>query len=388
MIGDRILLAFLVLSGAVMTGAEARSQTFDGITIIELAADEAGRKAILGYLGGGGFRYIVTFVSAQGTYAAVGDRDRRSCVAWAQAGSYTGGSITFGLPPSEQSMKLARPSICLPFTLRYEGPATVRVEATNKFEPLRKNAQIVRYSRKRKVIARIPLIAFDWGLPVFSRYNIKRVKLGPLPALTAELGGNADVNLSELQSTRFGKIKIFSVTMHEPSDGSDTTAVYGRVVAAEVMGWPWDVLYDARYSERLPQRSFTEAFDRAVVERYGEPSLRTQGRGASAQVYFWFFDLDGRQSTIDDVAPGNCLATWEHWKGGGKRTGVEVDMGPWGCALVMRLTHNGGRGSVGKYSVETTSGYAMALNHFLGRLEEMRVKSQKIQQVQSSEPKL
>lgn len=379
--------ALISLAILVIAMAEARSQTFDGITFIELGVNED-LNAILGRAGHA--EYIVTFVSAQGTYAAVGGRNGRSCVAWAQAGSYTGDSITFGLPQSKQSMKLVFPIICMPFTLRYEGPETVRVEAMNKFEPFGESAQIARYSRKRKVIARIPLIAFDWGLPVFSRYRIKGVKLGPLPALTAELGGNTDVKLSELGPTRFGKIKFFRVTMHNPSDRANPTTVGGRVVAAEVMGWPWDVLYMASYQERLPQRSFTEAFDRAVVERYGEPSLEMPRTQSSAEVYsFWFFDLDGRQIKLDGAAPGNCLATWDHRKVVRKRSGIEVDdMGLWGCALVMRLTHNGNHGSVSEYSVEVTSGYAMALNHFLGRLEEMRVKSQKIQEVHSSEPTL
>ena len=145
----------------------------------------------------------------------------------------------------------------------------------------------------------------------------------------------------------------------------------------------------ASYLERLPQRSFTEAFDRAVVERYGEPSLKTPRTQTSAQVfYFWFFDLDGQQLTIDGAAPGNCLATWENWKDKGILTAIDADVGPWGCALIMRLTHNGRRGSVSEYSVETTSGYALALNHFLGRLEEMRIMREKIQEVQSYEPKL
>jgi hypothetical protein len=388
MMRELTIFSFLAILIFWTFNSASHAQSFDGITIIDLSiSDKAGKQAILGHAGQP--RYLVTFVTAQGTYAAIGPDERgphgRNCVAWAQPGSYTGDSITFGLPASDQSMKLVHPSICLPFTLRFEGPGTVRVETTNNS----KNTQTVRYSRKRRVIAQIPLIAFDWSLPVFSRYNIKRVRLGPFPALRAELGENADVNLSELGLSRFGKTKIFRVTMHDPSDRSNSTTVNGRVVAAEVMGWPWDVLYGASYFRRLPQRSLTEVFDQSIFERYGEPSLKTKhDKTSGKRYYYWFFDLDGQQLRIDDAAPSNCLTTWEHWKSAGSLMEIDTDIGPWGCSLTMILTHNGGHGMVSQYSTEITSGYTMALNHFLGRLEEVRTMREKIQEAQSREPKL
>jgi hypothetical protein len=50
-------------------------------------------------------------------------------------GSYSGSTITFGLPPSIANVKSVFPKICQPFTLRHEGPGVVRVSANTLFKP-------------------------------------------------------------------------------------------------------------------------------------------------------------------------------------------------------------------------------------------------------------
>jgi hypothetical protein len=67
---------------------------------------------------------------------------------------------------------------------------------------------------------------------------------------------------------------------------------------------------------------------------------------------------------------------------------VYVDIGAWGCALILRLVDDGSRGMVGEYRIESVSGYAAALNHFLRRLDELRNMRDKIQSVQSNPVKL
>ncbi|WP_192355769.1 hypothetical protein [Mesorhizobium mediterraneum] len=370
--------------------APATAPTFDGITIIELSDKTAGEPIRGSSVGTAS--YIVTFVSADGSYAALGDGHARLCVAWAQAANYSGNSITFGVPPSEQSQKAVHPSVCQPFTLSFSGPDRVRIEATGRYErtsgPLAPNAKEIRYSGEHEVLARVPLAAFDWGMPVFSRHAIKGVPLGPIPALRERLGSNVKFNLSPLERLSSGTRKILTITM-TPSDPVSSTTVSGHVAAAEVLGWPWDVLHIASYHEYLTEQALTEAFEHAVRERYGRPSRVGSGRGAGTIHLHWFFDLAGQQLQIDSAAPENCLNTREHWINEvGFGSIHDRDIGPWGCALIMLLIHDGENGTLGEYSVQAASGYVMALNHFIQRLEEVRAMRQKIEEVKSYRPKL
>lgn len=109
--------------------------------------------------------------------------------------------------------------------------------------------------------------------------------------------------------------------------------------------------------------STASAFEEAVLARYGPPSLREGGQ------WFWFYDLDGRQLDKEGGAFGNCLLTMEFWRRESLPTS-NVDLGPWGCALVMTLAHGTG-GTVSSYRIELVSGYAKALNHFLTRVQEL-----------------
>ena len=380
------LLALIGLAAPV----NALAQSFDGITIIELA-DQDGQH-ILNGKGGGSNPYLVTYVASNGTYAAVEDGNKRSCVAWAQKGSYTGRSITFGTPPTEQSVKLFYPSICLPFTLRYETPDTVSVDADNKYDaqdgPLAKDAQRVHYKRRHHVIAHVPLVAVDWRLPFYSKLAIKDVRLGPLSAMRAALNGTPKITLYPLESTYRGVRKPITI-VRTPNDRQNSRTVSGYVAAAEVMGWPWDVLYGAWYKEYLPHRSSVKAFDEAVVQQYGPPSLKETVKSSARRVQYWFVDLSGRQIGLDEAGPNNCLATKKLWEQEGSLSGINVDIGPWGCAAVVRLADDGNsRGMVSEYNIEAVSGYTAALNHFLRRLDELRVMRQKIQSVRSNPVKL
>jgi hypothetical protein len=373
--------------------AEARSQTFDGITIIELA-DKAGWEAITGYRlkptdKMAGAQYIVTFVSTRGSYTALLS-GRRACVAWAVPGSYTGTSITFGLSASIASMQVVYTKICQPFTLTYESSGTVRIDVRgNKFHnqgPLNKDAKIVNYSRQQKVVADIPLVALNWGLQAFDRHSVKGVRLGPLPTVTASLKDQAKIKIGKVKKVRESPVGIhrdFEAIFSKQSSQTGLIRVLGHIATKEILGWPWDALYVARFFETLPQNSMIEAFKQAVVERYGEPSLE-----ASSQVFLWVYDLKGQKLTEPLAAPDNCLGTFEHWQDNSSLTGFNRDIGPWGCALVMRLTHYGGHGMVGRYTVEAVSGYTLALKHFFTRLEEMREAQQMVQEIESAKPDL
>lgn len=379
----------ILVSTILAHGPVAIAQSLDGITIIGLSEEAA--DVIKGHSRGGS-PYLVTYVSASGTYAALGDQHTRSCVAWAQDGSYTGDSITFGLTPSEESLKLVHPGVCQPFTLSSSGLERVRLEAANRHSmfsgPLDPSAREVRYAGEHQVVARVPLLAFDWGMPVFSRHDIKGVPLGPVPALKERLGADARFELGPLQRLSSGTRKVLRITAPNPADPARPPWVAGHVAAAEVLGWPWDVLYAAEHQENLADRTLVEVFEQAVIERYGEPSRSMTGIGAGTRHLHWFFGLDGRQLSIGSAAPENCLSIREHWIDEVDLKTIDRDIGPWGCALIMLLIHDGEDGIVRRYSIQAVSGYVMALNHFVRRLEEVRAMREKIQDVQAYRPKL
>ena len=67
----------------------------------------------------------------------------------------------------------------------------------------------------------------------------------------------------------------------------------------------------------------------------------------------------------------------------------EVQLGPWGCSLVMILSHNGGDNSpVSSYRIEAVSGYAKGLNHFLTKLQEVEKIKAELQASQGYQPQL
>jgi hypothetical protein len=364
------------------------AQSFDGITIVELGSGDADTvKEVI--TGGpvGSAEYLVIFLSARGSYAALEDRTSRVCVAWAKAGSYTGTSITFGLPPSEQTLKLAIPPICQPFTLSVTGEGRVRIDAANKQGrdgPLSPVAKPTAYSGDHDVLARVPLVALDWGMPLFSRYDVKGVALGPVPAVKEKLK-DARVELNTIERSS-GPTTQLRAVMKDPADPSIEVVVGGPVASAETLGWPWDVLWSAGYRQYFGKPVLAEAFEQAVTDRYGKPSR--SGPGAQGKHLYWFFGLDGKQIPIDAAAPGNCLSTREHWINDVDLASFDGDLGPWGCALTMLVTYSGGGGTANGYEIHAASGYAMALNHFARRLEEIAAMRAKIEKAQAFKPKL
>ena len=358
------LLAACLAAGLALAPQDAGAQTFDGITIIELD-DRAGAEAIVG--GNAVTSHIVTFVSAAGTYAALTDENRRDCVAWAQPGSYTGDAITFGVPRDEQ--RRASPRICLPFTLRLEGPDQVRVEAGE------------RYSRARPIVGRVPLTAFDWSKPHFARHDIDGVVLGPVPALEARLSAEADIRITP-RTRRDGAIyeKIMRVTIPDPANPNAPRTVDGRIAAARPIAWPWDALMRAGKTERLPQRSLIGPFDRAVVDRYGEPTMRERNPFGTKIVLSWFYDVTGRPVDPADGGPGSCLPTRELWA----IAKDESDLGPWGCGLLFTVSHDGTRDFVSTYEIDAQSGYVAALSHFARRLAELQAARERNDAIRSA----
>lgn len=406
MIRRWVVRTLIICAAPFIAMVEADAQTFDGITIIELA-DKAGWEAITGYnrsRGGiGDAQYLLTFVSARGTYATLTSfRGGSGCVAWAKPGSYTGSSVTFGIPADSYAREDFH-GLCQPFTLRFESPGEVRVEANNKVGgysgPQSADARPVRYSRRRSVVTQIPLVALDWGLAPFARHDIKGVRLGPVPALMEAGSIAAKMEISRLRNMPGNPYKQLTVRLGKQPGSSLSATVNGSIAVAEVTGWPWDVLYGAMYSERLPQQSSREEFEQAVIDRYGQPSLRFTQKRRSKEILLWLYDLNGKQLGPDDAAPGNCLVTWNLKLWG--TTGMAQnnrDIGPWGCALVMVLTHDGMKSlmsdgelmdrNVSEYRIEAISGYALALNHFLTRIESMRQIQEKIGTLQAYQPKL
>lgn len=359
MIRPRLLLPLAIFATTLMSVAEANAQSFDGITIIEFA-DEAGKNPIA--YG----EYIVTFVSARGSYAAVVPRKgtHGGCQSLAVPGSYTGSSIAFGLAADEVVRTHRLQTYCPPFTLRFEDVGTMRIEA-----PADLAAGRAAYATRQKVVAHVPLRAVDFESAPFARHDLKGVRLGPI--LNGEDVGGLTVRVGDSQEDRY---KGFQRQV-AAGDGV-RRAVLGRAAAAEVTGWPWDILYFAQYSEELERKSTSEAFDEAVLERYGEPSSLYEQSGYR----LWVYDLDGRKLSFDEAGSDACRATLEFWLKADPLKRVHgldwefnsYDVAPWGCGVIMELNANPGDGGVSGYSIRAASGYIMAINHFLQRVDDTK----------------
>jgi len=231
--------AILVFAVAAVGPAADQVPSFDGITIIELG-DPAAAVAIAGEHSDSN-KYIVTFVSAQGTYAAVtGSQSKRHCVSWAVPGSYTGNSISFGLPASTNTIRNVQPRVCEPFTLSYINAQTIRVSTQGT--PV--------FSRERRVVSHIPLVGIDWGQTVFGRYTVLDARLGPVSNATAGVN-----NAAEIYRVGGDKLKVSSIGVNKsiewrvsshPERANHT--IYATIADKSVTGWPWDAVYAARAS--------------------------------------------------------------------------------------------------------------------------------------------
>jgi hypothetical protein len=275
----------------------------------------------------------------------------------------------------------------------------VRVEAENERA----------YSRVRRVVARVPLVGLDWGKPVFDLHTVLDVRLGPVSTALAAIDPAAKVRTvggDQLRRSPLGVRKAveWRVTGH-PRRANHT--IYGSIADRPVIGWPCDALYVARASETLPQAATAGAFEKAIVARFGQPSFVAAGVGRDLTRY-WTYDLTGRQLGAE-AAPGEaCHATIDDWIAKELDTYVG-DLGPWGCLLVAQLTNEvrldpdyvsanqvDGRqhdyaviGRTRGYRQEVTSGYALALNHFLGlRLFEVGRMHEQLAHTNSFSPRL
>jgi hypothetical protein len=357
----------LLIFATVLVGeAKADAQSFDGITIIDFSGPEAIASG----------NYIVTFVSARGSYGAVVSDIKGhygGCQSLAVPGSYTGSSITFGVVADERARKHRLKTYCPTFSLRFENATTVRVEAGGGS-----------YSRRRKIIAHIPLRAIDFESAHFARHDLKGVRLGP--ALNGEEVG--PLNAGGVSD----KYKWFKRTVG--MRGRYPYAVMGRVAGAKITGWPWDVLYYATLGEEFAKKSTFESFKKVVYKKYGEPSS-TYGKSS----YFsglWMFDMDGRQITLDEPMSNSCRATAEFALKYTSQKEAHAfvfepninDLGPWGCSIVMDLRFNSLNGGVEGYSGMILSGYVKAMNHFFQRIEQVTKLLEKVRKVQGYKPKL
>lgn len=361
----RTLWAGLVGAATLVAAPIAGAQTFDGITIITFDGNSGpGREAIAKG------DHIVTFVSARGAYAAVATNVRgvrRGCIAEAVPGSYTGRSITFGVDAPIERRKLKLDTLCPSFTLTFEAPDSVRVAAANG------------YSRRQQVVVRIPLVAVDFGAPHFARHEVRGVRLGPVlePADVGPLR----------QSSASDRHKLFRRQVDEA--GSYRALVQGYAVAAEITGWPWDVVAQLRFSRDYEQKVTSEAFRDAALQRYGPPSAERPG------YLVWLYDLAGHLVRLSDPMTNGCRATADYWL---KHDGTNIghvdpnanssDFGPWGCSVIMELGARRSDQGVDGFTMRMWSGYALALNHFFQRLEEPREVAGALGQLQQFEPRL
>ncbi len=335
---------------------------FAGITIIDASP-------LIGAPPHGG-GYIVVYLSPEGSYVS-GPRvlfeglpeSHGGCIAWLTEGQQDGATLTFGMADSLQKRQHALPrQICNLFTIQYEDSETVRFLQG-------------KLNRKLKIAARVPLAIPNWSLEPFDRHAVKGVRLGPVELGTAT--GQSSSSSFNANSLEGGYLKQF----RKPVDSLNT--VGGFAAAREVTGWPSDVLVLMGAGMRLSQASSGEAFAQAVREKHGPPSFVINGLG------YWIYDLQGRLLHEQDASPANCLETFDVWKDkliGGFTTDLEV--GPWGCSLVMKQPTGAGQAVVSNYLVEAAAGFAWSHGYFKTRLIEAKRYQEVIAANQPVKPRL
>ena len=364
-------------------GGTASARPLEGITILELTREAAAVLQGSNYTA----RYLTVFVSASGTYASAGDDGdtRPNCVAWATKTS--GETITFGLPPTKQSLELGFSPVCQPFTLSQAGSDRVHIKAANRVSdhsgPLDPQARQRTLSTDLPILARVPPIDIDWGADIFSRYDVRGIHLGPAERVAAAVPQGTKIMRGGMQRT---SEETYEHIRFEIPPEPKTVA--GQIASAETLNRLDDIVYRLAYHEYLPERVTTEAFAEAIAERYGK-ALQS-GRASSnsgPMLLHWFFDMAGRPVTMADAGSANCLATSEVWLTSPDLR-IKGDVGPWGCTFILLLTHDGTRDFVSEYEVTAVSPYVMALNHFAARIAEMKAVKEKIGAVRAFRPKL
>lgn len=389
-------ILFLGCAGVGARGADAGVP--EGITIIDMR-DETGENSIRGRADRGApfgprdtGRYIVMFVSPRGTYASLTGRRGAGCIAWAASDSKTERSIKFGLPPRTATVDRGKPRICQPFTLTFDDTGKVRVQARNKYKrlggPLREGAQWLEFDKVVPVILQVPLLTPNWTMPAFTRHNIKGLRIGPLPVVSAALKGKASILARAVQRSPLGIRKPFRVRVTSKSAQPGLEKVDGFLAAKQVIDSKTDILYFARLFEKLQVESSFEAFEKTLVGRYGAASHIKSLAHGTTRTYIWLYDLDGKkvEMSFSKTSTSGCLAAREQWLDF-KAVGFgdyNHDIGPWGCALVMVLVHD-----VNGYSrVQVVSGHTLAINHFAKRLEDVSKAQERIKKLEGYKPKL
>jgi len=333
------------LLAAALAATPAAARSFDGITILSFDGNHGpGGDAIAR-----GDRIIV-FVSSRGAYASVSDsfQGRRSCLAAVVPNSFTGRSISFGVDAPLELRRQRTRTLCPKFTLTFEGPKTVRVSAGQT------------YSRAQRVLVQVPFVGVDFGAAHFTRSEIRGVRLGPVPD-PSEVGA--------LRPNHGEAYKIFRRQVGE--NGNYGTLVQGKAAAAEITGWPWDVLFNFRFSRKYDQPVASSAFRDAAIEHWGQPSSERPGR------LVWIYDLAGKLVRVSDPMTNSCRATVDPWlkvyNGVFSHidpNAVSGDLGPWGCSVILEVGASTSDAGVGGFNILAWSGYTMALNHFFQRIEE------------------
>ena len=342
--GAEFLGMWAVLCGLAWTTPAAAAESLDGITIIEFAG---GQDALPGG------DHIVTFVSSRGSYAAVARPPAgRGCLAAAVPGSYTGRSISFGVDAPLEARRFRLDTLCPRFSLTVDGDG-VRVQVGE------------RYSRRHAVVAHVPFAALDFGAPHFVRHEIRGVRLGPV--LASE-------DLGPLRPARYPNQYAYrSFRRAVGMEAGKPRAVDGYAAAAEITGWPWDVLYLARYRREYEEPVSLPGLQQALFDQLGTPSSES----ADGMQWFWIYDLEGNL-----VQPGSsssaCGGTERYWVSQDAERRVtslaaqanKQDFGAWGCSLMVDINARSSSGGATHYSVYMVSGYAMAMNHFFQRITE------------------
>jgi hypothetical protein len=366
----RRLLTLALVATVAIAMPRAGAQELDGITIIEFL-DATGQDVVAKG------DYIVTFVSALGSYAAVVARrgTHGGCQALAVPGSYTGRSITFGMAGDDTARRQRLRTYCPTFTVRLESDGAARIAVPR--DPAAGD-----YELRQRIVARVPLRPLDFGISPFSRHDVKGVRLGPV------LDGEG---LGPLRPASDNMDRHKSLARPVTLMSGRRSSIHGHVAASEVTGWPWDVLYAAHFLEEFGQASTFGAFEEAVLKRHGEASVVQEGGSLS-----WLYDLAGRRLALDESESDGCRATADFWLryDASKRVrGLNwdlssYDLGPWGCSLLVELNPNRGNGGIIGYSIRAVSGYAMAVNHFLQRIGETAELARKLEALQGRKPTL
>jgi len=349
------LLGLLVLVMPMATPA-AGGGSFSGITIIELA-DDLATRALLGSRGGLA-SHIVTYVSKEGSYAALlSETQKPLCIAWAVPGSMTEQSVTFGLPPSGLTLEKFGP-ICMPFTLSFSAEGSLRLSADNpysaRFGPLSNQAKTLHYDHAQRLIANIPMVEINWAMATFQKHTVEDVRLGPFEG---------------------------------PRNPAYPVAT-GFVMEGDTYGWDSDILYGVLAGKPSGNMFATDVFEASARERYGDPTYAISGVAKYQKFIYWLYDLQGNPS--DGSGQDSCSATFDFWKHEEGLGGFHDDIGPWGCSLVMTLIHNGNgvRPRVSSYTIEAISGHMLAIKHFTEKIMKTNATREKIEEIQSFRPQL